>query len=80
MPLLWPLAWLVVTDSCGNSNFAFMGGSMGAAVGEGIVRAAEVAVQSAALIAIPASGGARMQEGYGFIDSVATVCYYHSDG
>ncbi|HPQ51069.1 MAG: acetyl-CoA carboxylase carboxyltransferase subunit beta [Alphaproteobacteria bacterium] len=45
-------------------NFAFMGGSMGAAVGEGIVRAAEVAVQrSAALIAIPASGGARMQEG-----------------
>ena len=45
-------------------NFAFMGGSMGAAVGEGLVRAAETAVQkNAALIAVPASGGARMQEG-----------------
>ncbi|MDD3020232.1 MAG: acetyl-CoA carboxylase, carboxyltransferase subunit beta [Alphaproteobacteria bacterium] len=45
-------------------NFAFMGGSMGAAVGEGLVRAAEIAVQkNAALIAVPASGGARMQEG-----------------
>lgn len=45
-------------------NFSFMGGSMGAAVGEGIVRAAEEAVkEKAALIAIPSSGGARMQEG-----------------
>lgn len=45
-------------------NFDFMGGSMGASVGEGIVRAAEVAVQrKAALLVIPASGGARMQEG-----------------
>lgn len=45
-------------------NFDFMGGSMGAAVGEGIVRAAETAVaRNAALLAIPASGGARMQEG-----------------
>lgn len=45
-------------------NFAFMGGSMGAAVGEGIVRAAEIAVHNnAALIVVPASGGARMQEG-----------------
>lgn len=45
-------------------NFAFMGGSMGTAVGEGIVRAAEEAVeQEAALIVIPSSGGARMQEG-----------------
>lgn len=45
-------------------NFSFMGGSMGAAVGEGIVRAAEEAVKThSALIAIPASGGARMQEG-----------------
>ncbi len=45
-------------------NFAFMGGSMGAAVGEGIVVAAETAVKAqAALIVIPASGGARMQEG-----------------
>ncbi len=45
-------------------NFAFMGGSMGAGVGEGIVRAAQEAVkEKAALIVIPASGGARMQEG-----------------
>ena len=45
-------------------NFAFMGGSMGTAVGEGIVRAAEEAVKKkAALIVVPASGGARMQEG-----------------
>jgi acetyl-CoA carboxylase carboxyl transferase subunit beta len=45
-------------------DFAFMGGSMGAAVGAGLVRAAELAtIQEAALIAVPASGGARMQEG-----------------
>jgi acetyl-CoA carboxylase carboxyl transferase subunit beta len=45
-------------------NFDFMGGSMGAAVGEGLVTASELAVKErAALIAIPASGGARMQEG-----------------
>ncbi|QQG36261.1 MAG: acetyl-CoA carboxylase carboxyltransferase subunit beta [Micavibrio aeruginosavorus] len=45
-------------------DFDFMGGSMGAAVGEGLVVAAEHAVKTgAALIAIPASGGARMQEG-----------------
>lgn len=45
-------------------NFEFMGGSMGMAVGEGLVKAADVAVErGAALIAIPASGGARMQEG-----------------
>jgi acetyl-CoA carboxylase carboxyl transferase subunit beta len=45
-------------------DFAFMGGSMGTAVGESIVKAAETAVaQEAALIVIPSSGGARMQEG-----------------
>jgi acetyl-CoA carboxylase carboxyl transferase subunit beta len=45
-------------------NFEFMGGSMGVAVGDGIVAAADLAVaQDAALIAVPASGGARMQEG-----------------
>ena len=44
-------------------NFSFMGGSMGMAVGEGIVRAAEEAVKTkSALITIPSSGGARMQE------------------
>ena len=45
-------------------NFSFMGGSMGVAVGEALVRAAEVAVERRTpLIAITASGGARMQEG-----------------
>ena len=45
-------------------DFAFMGGSMGAAVGEGIVAAARLAVlQRAPLIIFTASGGARMQEG-----------------
>ena len=44
--------------------FDFMGGSMGAAVGEGIVAAARLAVlQRAALVVFTASGGARMQEG-----------------
>lgn len=44
--------------------FEFMGGSMGAAVGEGIVAAARLAVlQEAPLIVFTASGGARMQEG-----------------
>ena len=42
-------------------DFAFMGGSMGQAVGEGLLAAAREAIaQDAALIAIPASGGARM--------------------
>jgi acetyl-CoA carboxylase carboxyl transferase subunit beta len=45
-------------------DFAFMGGSMGTAVGEGIVKAAEFAIKtSAPLIIVSASGGARMQEG-----------------
>jgi len=45
-------------------DFEFMGGSMGVAVGEGILAAARLAVvQGAPLIAISSSGGARMQEG-----------------
>ena len=45
-------------------DFSFMGGSMGAAVGDGLVTAARLAVMlKAPLVAIPASGGARMQEG-----------------
>lgn len=44
--------------------FEFMAGSMGAAVGEGIVAAARLAVlQDAPFIVFTASGGARMQEG-----------------
>ncbi len=45
-------------------DFAFMGGSMGMAVGEGIVRAAEICLKNNyPLITVSASGGARMQEG-----------------
>lgn len=45
-------------------EFGFMGGSMGMTVGDSIVTAARHAVQhKAALILVPASGGARMQEG-----------------
>jgi acetyl-CoA carboxylase carboxyl transferase subunit beta len=45
-------------------DFSFMGGSMGMAVGEGILTAADLAINThSSLIVIPASGGARMQEG-----------------
>lgn len=45
-------------------DFEFMGGSMGVAVGNGILAAAKFAVgEGAPLIVFPSSGGARMQEG-----------------
>ncbi|MBS0221041.1 MAG: acetyl-CoA carboxylase carboxyltransferase subunit beta [Proteobacteria bacterium] len=45
-------------------DFGFMGGSMGTAVGDGLVMASELAVnRKAPLIVFSASGGARMQEG-----------------
>lgn len=45
-------------------NFDFMAGSMGSALGEGLLAAARLAVlQEAALVVVTASGGARMQEG-----------------
>lgn len=45
-------------------DFSFMGGSMGIAVGEGIVTAARLALEKKQpLITVTASGGARMQEG-----------------
>lgn len=45
-------------------NFAFMGGSLGMAAGEGFIQAAEVAVaRKLPMIAFTAAGGARMQEG-----------------
>lgn len=45
-------------------DFNFIGGSMGAAVGEAITRGAELALERRTpLIVISASGGARMQEG-----------------
>ena len=48
----------------GVMNFNFIGGSMGIAVGEGIVNAAQFAIEhKMPLILVTASGGARMQEG-----------------
>ncbi len=45
-------------------NFEFMGGSMGMAAGQSLLMAAELAIKThVPLIAITASGGARMQEG-----------------
>ncbi len=45
-------------------NFKFMGGSMGMALGEALIKAAETAIENhAPLIVFTASGGARMQEG-----------------
>ena len=45
-------------------NFEFMGGSMGASLGEGFVAAARRAVKErAAFVVVTSSGGARMQEG-----------------
>ena len=45
-------------------DFAFMGGSLGMAAGEGFICAAQTAITRAApLVAFIAAGGARMQEG-----------------
>jgi acetyl-CoA carboxylase carboxyl transferase subunit beta len=45
-------------------DFKFMGGSMGLAVGNGLLQGAKLAVaRNAPFIVFPASGGARMQEG-----------------
>jgi len=49
---------------CAAFDFRFMGGSMGLAVGEGLVKAAQLAITNKTpFLVIPASGGARMQEG-----------------
>src|SRR5438105_9500017 len=57
-------------------DFAFMGGSMGSAVGEKFVRACESASErSVPLISVTASGGARMQEGIlSLMQLPKTVC------
>lgn len=48
----------------GVQDFAFMGGSLGAAAGEGFLTMVDAAVERAApLVIFTASGGARMQEG-----------------
>ena len=57
-------------------DFAFMGGSMGVAVGEKVACAAEVALESRLpLVIICASGGARMQEGVLSLLQMARTCH-----
>jgi acetyl-CoA carboxylase carboxyl transferase subunit beta len=49
---------------CCSMEFAFIGGSMGAVVGEKVTRAMEVAAEKATpLVIVSCSGGARMMEG-----------------
>ena len=56
-------------------DFGFMGGSMGAVVGEKVARAAEDAVaERMPLIVVSASGGARMQEGTLALMQLAKTC------
>ncbi|MEV0724750.1 acetyl-CoA carboxylase carboxyltransferase subunit alpha [Micromonospora purpureochromogenes] len=55
-------------------DFRFLGGSLGAAVGELITRAAERALEDdVPLVLVTASGGARMQEGALSLMQMATV-------
>jgi acetyl-CoA carboxylase carboxyl transferase beta subunit len=57
-------------------DFSFMGGSMGSVVGEKLVRACDSAAERGVpLIAVTASGGARMQEGIlSLMQLPKTVC------
>ena len=56
-------------------DFGFMGGSMGAVVGEKVTRAAEDArSERIPLIVVSASGGARMQEGTLALMQLAKTC------
>src|SRR5438132_4216382 len=57
-------------------DFAFMGGSMGSVVGEKFSRACDAAAErSVPLVAVTASGGARMQEGIlSLMQLPKTVC------
>jgi acetyl-CoA carboxylase carboxyl transferase subunit beta len=56
-------------------DFAFMGGSMGAVVGEKVTRAAEDALsERMPLLVVSASGGARMQEGTLALMQLARTC------
>ncbi|MGW4940904.1 acetyl-CoA carboxylase carboxyl transferase subunit alpha [Actinoplanes sp. NPDC004185] len=56
-------------------DFRFLGGSLGAAVGEMITQAAEIALaERTPLLLVTASGGARMQEGAIALMQMAKTC------
>ena len=66
---------------CAAFEFAFIGGSMGAGVGEALVTAARLAVlQDSPLVVFTASGGARMQEGAISPDADAAHRHRHPHG
>jgi acetyl-CoA carboxylase carboxyl transferase subunit beta len=59
---------------CCSMEFAFIGGSMGAVVGEKVTRAIEMCIaQNIPLIVVSASGGARMMEGVVSLVQLAKV-------
>ncbi|MGJ3626435.1 acetyl-CoA carboxylase carboxyltransferase subunit beta [Sphingomonas sp. MMS24-JH45] len=61
----------------GVQDFAFMGGSMGQAVGEAFIQGVEAAIASRApFVVFTASGGARMQEG---IEPDADAAFHRRD-
>ena len=62
---IWGMATIDARPvAIGVMDFGFMGGSMGAVVGEKVTRAAEAALAARVpLVTVAASGGARMQEG-----------------
>jgi len=57
-------------------DFSFIGGSMGSVVGEKFARACDSAVERGVpLVSVPASGGARMQEGiFSLFQLPKTIC------
>jgi acetyl-CoA carboxylase carboxyl transferase subunit beta len=63
------------TILCCSMEFGFIGGSMGAVVGEKVTRAAERALaQRLPLVIVSCSGGARMMEGAVSLMQMAKIC------
>lgn len=60
---------------CCSMEFAFIGGSMGAVVGEKVTRAAEMSLaKKQPLVVVSCSGGARMMEGAVSLMQMAKIC------
>ncbi len=60
---------------CCSMEFAFIGGSMGAVVGEKVTRAAEMSLEKKMpLVIVSCSGGARMMEGAVSLMQMAKIC------
>ncbi|MGH9858400.1 MAG: acetyl-CoA carboxylase carboxyltransferase subunit beta, partial [Candidatus Acidiferrales bacterium] len=60
---------------CCSMEFGFIGGSMGAVVGEKVTRAAEMSLErKQPLVVVSCSGGARMMEGAVSLMQMAKIC------